>query len=306
MRVSVAALPVIGSLAVLLAQTACSSDRSALPGLVSPDATPFANRAKAGGSLVYVTDAAKSLIAVFDAKGKRIRTITRGLNYPYGIFVDRRQNLWVANGGDSNVLEYARGGTTPIATLSDGSAYTQDVTICPNGNIYVATLLDGITIYSGPKHRMSGTLEYYGAQYQFVTCDKLGNVFASGVLGTFGNVMEFPDGQEKGARSLPIQSPGNLGAVKPDNAGNILVCNPAGTVTEYTEDGYPTGEQIETNDQSWYDIALSRDGKILLGGDQSTNVGVSVTWPGDKPRVTYRDSFSAVWGVAFDPGQKGI
>jgi hypothetical protein len=294
----------IGSLTIVLSQTGCSGERStSLPALV--DAPAVMSGPKAGGALVYVADAAKSLIGVFDGNGKLIGTITRGLNYPYGIFVDRHHNLWVANGGNSNVLEYARGGTTPIATLPDGSAYTQDVTICPNGNIYVATLLDGITIYSGRKHHMSGTLDYYGAQFQFVTCDKLGNVFASGVLGTFGNIMEFPRGQEQGARSLPISSPGNLGAVKPDNAGNILVCDAGATVAEFTEDGYPTGKAIESNDR-WYDIALSRDGKVLLGGDQSANVGVSVTWPGDKPRVTYKDSFSAVWGVAFDPGQRGI
>jgi hypothetical protein len=260
--------------------------------------------ATANGSLVYVSDTAKNLIAVFDRSGTVIGTITQGLKYPSGLFVDSAHNLWVANAGDSNVLEFARGGTKPIATLSDGSAYTQDVTICPNGNIYVATLLGAITEYTGKKHRMAGSLGYDGMEFQFVTCDRAGNVFATGVLGTNGQVVEFAGGTSSGAKLLPINSPGNLNGIKPDNAGNILVVF-GPTVNEYTEDGNPTGVEIPMNG-NWLDIALSRDGKVLLGANETANAGTAVTFPGGKPRATYSDSFSQVWGVAFDPGQKGM
>jgi hypothetical protein len=259
-----------------------------------------------GSALVYVADAKNSVVAVFDRDGTQVGSITNGLHYPYGIFVDSSHNLWVANGGDSNVLEYARGGTSPIATLADGQAYTEDVSICPNGDLYVATLFGGVTKYVGRKHHMAGSLSYEGTVFQFVTCDRAGNVFATGVLGTNGSVIEFPGGQASGAHMLPITSAGNLGGIKPDNAGNLLVYGePEGTVAEYTEAGVPTGIEYKPADQ-WYDFALSRDGKILLGGDQTANVGVSVTFPGGKSRKTYKGKFGTVWGVAFDPGQKGI
>jgi hypothetical protein len=294
----------IAAFAAVTLQSGCAaSDQGSIPGVASARVAPFVQRAQTRGSLVYVSDAASSFISVFDRNGNKIGRITQGLTYPAGLFVDAQHNLWVANGGDSSVLEYARGGTTPIATFADGSAYTQDVTICPNGDVFVATLLGGITKYTGKKHHLSGSLSYYGGQFQFVTCDEAGNVFATGVVGTNGTVIEFPGGRQKGANMLPISSLGNLGGIKPDNAGNILVSGVYGaTVTEYTEAGKPTGVQINTQD-GWLDIALTRNGNLLLGSDGAANAGVSVTFPGDKPRVTYRDSFSSVWGVAFDPGQ---
>jgi hypothetical protein len=291
----------IAGFAAIALQTACSGGGS-VP-TVSGQGTAR-TPAKARAPLVYVADAGSSFIAVFDVNGTLVGKITDGLKYPSGIFVDGGHNLWVANAGHSNVLEFARGGTKPIATLPDRGAYTQDVTICPNGDIFVATLLGGITKYSGSRHHKAGSL--YGGQFQFVTCDKAGNVFATGVVGTFGTVVEFPGGKQSGERSLPIYTPGNLGGIKMDNAGNILVAgDPGGTVAEYTENGTPTGVQIPTNG-NWFGIALSRDGKTLLGANASTNKADSVSFPGGKPGVAYSDSFSMPWGVAFDPGQKGI
>ncbi|MBV8197232.1 MAG: hypothetical protein JO263_03795, partial [Candidatus Eremiobacteraeota bacterium] len=76
--------------------------------------------AAAAQPFAYVGDQANSFIVVFDSTGKPIRRITRGLKYPAGIFVDRAHNLWVANEGDSNVIEYARGSSKPALTLLDG------------------------------------------------------------------------------------------------------------------------------------------------------------------------------------------
>lgn len=289
MRLAVAIL----ALGACLAFGGCSS--------VSSSSTPPLNAPSAGhkrDSLVYVSDSANSFIGVFDRNGTPTGTITQGLKYPSGLFVDRAGNLWVANAGHSNVLEFARGGTSPIATLADGNAYTQDVTVCPNGDVFVATLLGGVTKYVGRRHRIAGSLTYGGGQFQFVTCDSSGNVFATGVAGTNGTVFEFPHGRNAGARLLPISSPGNLGGIKADLAGNIIVVN-GKTIAEYTEGGSPTGNQIVTTD-GWLDIALTRNGKVLLGSDQAAKDAVSVTFPGNIPRVTYADGFNTVWGVAYD------
>jgi hypothetical protein len=300
MRLSAVALGVLGGLAATFSLTGCSTSAPVTP----PAANALAVPAKAVAPLVYVSDAKNSVIAIFDLDGTRIGSISKGLKYPSGLFVDRNHNLWVADAGHSDVVEYARGGSAPIATIADGKAYTQDVTICPNGNIYVATLLYGITVYKGKTHRLAGTLNYSGGQFQFVTCDRAGNVFASGVVGTNGNVVAFPGGKEAGAHALPIYSAGNLGGIKLDNAGNLLVVN-GGDVLEFTEAGAPTGVQIPT-DGNWFGIALSRNGTTLLGADSTVNAGVSLSFPGGVAGTVYSGNFGEVWGVAYDPGQKGI
>lgn len=298
------ALSMVGNFALLLAQTACSSgEPSAVPAtLLAPShEAPVMQRAKASGALVYVSDAGKNFIATFNQNGKQIGQITKSLKYPSGLYVDSAHNLWVANAGNSNVVEFARGGMAPILTLSDGNKYTQDVTICPNGDIYVATLLGGITRYHGRRHHMSGSLQYYSAEFQFVTCDAAGNVFATGVVGTNGTVIAFPGGKQSGAHMLPIFSGGNLGGIKANQRGDILVANGT-TVTEYTEGGTPTGRQLTTHD-GWLDIVLNRAGDVIFGSDTTAEDGVSITFPGGKLLATYRGSFSSAWGIAFDPGK---
>jgi hypothetical protein len=274
----------------------CSSESNAVPSAQTSELTHVDAPHR---SLVYLSDGRRSFIAVFDRDGRLVREITKGLRYPRGIFVDSRHNLWVANQGPSTILEYPRGATTPSVTLHDQQNTPDDVAVCPNGNVYVANIIGGITVYTGPKHRRSGSLDLDAAAFTFDTCDAAGNVFATGVVGSNGTVIEFPGGKESGAHLLPISSPGNLNGIKPDKADNILVSF-GSTVNEYTEGGSPTGVSIQTNGD-WFDIALDRAGDELLGADQSANDGVSLSFPGGKLGVMYKDAFSQVWGVAIDP-----
>lgn len=302
MRLSTSAPAIVIALAAIAALASCSASRTnSIPALGGAGAAPVGNGIDAQRSLVYVGDVESNFIAVFDRGGAQVGTITKGLNGPSGLFVDGGHNLWVANETASNVVEYARSGTSPIATLPDGSGNApEDVTVCANGKVYVANVINGIAVYTGPKHHKSGSLQYDSAQFTGITCDRNGNVFATGVVGTNGTVIEFPNGQESGAHTLPISSSGNLWGIKPDNAGNLLVVGiPNGMVTEFTEAGAPTGRSIEMHGQ-WYEIALNREGTVLFGGDQFHNQGVAVTFPGDKLRMKYKSTFSKVLGVAFD------
>jgi len=296
------ALPVVaGWMLATLAGCSSSSGPAFLAGArASQLAANRSVRPAAAMPFAYVGDNRDSFIAVFDGAGRLIGKITDGLKYPAGIFVDRKHNVWVANEGRSNVLEFARGSNEPTVTLRDGASNApEDVAVCRDGAIFVANIVGGLAKYVGRKHRAAGALEYGGAAFTNVMCDPSGNVAATAVVGTSGNVIVFPHGQQYGAHSLPIFSAGNLGGIKPDKAGNILVSDIAGHVTEYTEQGYPTGVRINTPDR-WVDIALDGTGKSLLAGDQTNEDGVVVTFPGGKVRAAYKARFSDVLGVAFD------
>jgi hypothetical protein len=266
-----------------------------------------------------------SVVDVLTMNGEQVGQITSGLVEPQGLFVDAKGSLWVAN--FSNVLVYPRGGLSPSTTLSDPVGYPGDVTVCPDGTAYVADFYNysnssaaSIQVYAHGSATPTGNLDYANDfRNPFLTCDAAGNVFVALLTGESvgdGLVVEFPHGKQKGAKSLGIvlQSPGGI---KPDNAGNLLVTDLIGhTITEYAENGSPTGRSIATG-AATEGIAVSRNGRIVLGATaadttQQGPVGISWSFPGGKQLRVYTccsrigPPLQVNEGVAFYPGQKGI
>ena len=206
--------------------------------------------------LVYMSSwGTASVVDVLTMNGKQVGQIANGLVEPEGLFVDAKGSLWVAN--VSNVLVYPRGGLSPSKTLTDSVGHPVDVTVCPDGTAYVADLYDNsnsnhasIQVYAPGSTTPTRNLDYANDfRNPFLTCDAAGNVFVALLTGEYvgdGLVIEFPHGKQKGAKDLGIvlQSPGGI---KPDNAGNLLVTDLIDhTITEYAENGSPTGQSIAT------------------------------------------------------------
>ena len=120
------------------------------------------------------------------------------------------------------MLEFARGATSPSFTLVDTGNQPEDVTVCPDGTVYVANILasagGSIEVYPRGNSQPSRSLTYNGDNAFYITCDRAGNVFASVLIGTGGTVVEFPGGQQSGATMLPIFTDGNPGPIKPDSS----------------------------------------------------------------------------------------
>jgi hypothetical protein len=259
-------------------------------------------------ALTYVSDQSYHAdVIVFDRDAKQVGKITSGLDVPAGIFVDRHHNLWVADDGGQNVLEYARGGTSPIKTLSDPNVYPNDVTICANGTVYVANyygvsqISGNVVAYAKGSITPTRALSWPGQGIdEFITCDASNNVFTTLFVGSAGTVVEYPHGKQSGAIQLPITL-NYPGGIKPDKAGNLLVVDSGlGTVTEYTEAGSPTGESMST---FYINLAVARSSDVVLGSYNTT--AIAMHFPSGVLVQTY-SGFGAADGVAFDPGQKGI
>ncbi len=274
--------------------------------------------------LVYMSSwGTASVVDVLTMTGKQVGQIANGLLEPQGLFVDAKGSLWVAN--LSNVLVYPRGGLSPSKTLTDSVGDPTDVTVCPDGTAYVADLYDNsssnhasIQVYAHGSTTPTGNLDYANdVRNPFLTCDAAGNVFValstSNYVGS-GLVVEFPHGKQKGAKDLGIvlQAPGGI---KPDNAGNLLVTDLVShTITEYTENGSPTGQSIATVTAT-EGIAVTMEGGIVLGATDTTQtgpVGISWSWPSGKQLRVYTccsrigPPLQVNDDVAFYPGQKGI
>jgi hypothetical protein len=283
----------------------------------------FMQKIGAQTQLVYMSSwGTASVVDVLTMKGRQVGQITSGLVEPQGLFVDAKGSLWVANA--SNVLVYPRGSLSPSKTLTDSVGAPIDVTVCPDGTAYVADLSDNsdghasIQVYASGSTTPTGNLDYATDFLNpFLTCDAAGNVFVALLTGDYvgdGLVVEFPHGKQKGAKSLGIvlQSPGGI---KPDNAGNLLVTDLIDhTITEYAENGSPTGQSIATGTAT-EGIAVTSEGGIVLGATDTTAEGpegISWSWPSGKQLRVYTccsrigPPLQVNEGVAFYPGQKGI
>lgn len=92
------------------------------------------------GVLVYACTYASSFCEWFQLNRSAVQGQITGLTYPQGLGVDRSGNVWVANTGASNVLVFAKGGTSVIKTLDDPGQFPVDVAIDSDGTAYVANI----------------------------------------------------------------------------------------------------------------------------------------------------------------------
>ena len=301
------------SIAVATAAGCAGGNGTAATGQLSPALTTTrSSQQNVSGTLVYVAEHTNNLIDVFNIHRALQYTITKGLNAPVGLYVDTKHNLWVANPGANNVLEFPRGATRPSATLRDSNG-PNDVTLCPDGTVFVAdtTGKGGIGAYppghDHPTSRLRAQQSGAGGLEFYVTCDRGGNVFATSAIGfsPFTATIGFKHAQESGYYLLNQQAWSNSG-IKTTHSGTLLIAFGSGSdgyVKEFLESGKPTGREISTSPEIWGDIALNAKQDVIFGTDSYHNVVVGLTFPGDKVKYTYSNSnLVQPEGVAVDPG----
>lgn len=156
-------------------------------------ASPLKARAtsSSNGDLLYVSDL--STVYVFSyPSGQLLQSITN-IGRPAGLCSDAKGDVFVANQTGSDVLEFAHGGTTPIATLPDASYSPSSCAIDPvSGDLAVANAAQSsskpgnLAIY----RRASESPTFFTApnvyDFRFCAYDPEGNLVTDGYGPTFG------------------------------------------------------------------------------------------------------------------------
>lgn len=129
-------------------------------------------------NLVYITQG--DTVGIYSFSGQKVGALT-GLSRASAICSDGQGNVWVNYGG--SLLEYAHGGTIPIAQLyapGDALSCAVDPT---TGDIAVAESLqsgENVAVF----HDIYGTPQIYAAsniwEYLYLSYDDQGNLFANG------------------------------------------------------------------------------------------------------------------------------
>jgi hypothetical protein len=161
--------------------------------------------------LLYVSDYSyyKNEVDVFSYPAdKQVGTLTTDMLNPDGLCVDKKGDVWVVNNtpNANDVVEFAHGGTTPIATLVDPGESAISCAVDPaSGDLAVTSGTDiysgagGLAIYKGGK----GTPAFYSdtKMYEMFWCgyDNNGNLFVDGQPSNDGSgfaLAELPKGKK--------------------------------------------------------------------------------------------------------------
>jgi hypothetical protein len=157
---------------------------SALPAGGSATPTSHADRGRAswmspeaaGEDLLYVGGGGTyGYVHVYSyPQGKLVGKLT-GLDLPYGECVDASGDVWIVTNFPNQAIEYAHGGTTPIATLSVPGSNAYGCAVDPaSGNLAVATDV-GVAIFQGAQGT-STTYSDWGVP-SYCSYDDAGNLF---------------------------------------------------------------------------------------------------------------------------------
>jgi hypothetical protein len=240
------------SLVVLVGMLAgCSSS-----GQISPSAAlarqNAMNPAAKIRALLYISDPIKSIVNVYSYPHGELLNALTAVKDPEGLCADEAGNVWVVETAYSKIVEFARGGTKPIATLTDGNEYPDGCAVNRrNGDLAVANNNDGgsdpgsVAIYQGAR----GAPTIYSDRaiwfVYFLDFDASGNLFVDGTSwnnrGRKFRFAELPRGADKivnlKVSGAKIEFPGDVQY----NNGSVAIGDGKRPVIYQTTDGIVTG-----------------------------------------------------------------
>lgn len=258
----------------MLVTAGCAS--SAVPA-VTPGAAALpaaAPSASTSGNLIYSADYANSTIAIYPAKGVEphpIGTITAGVSAPERLFVDKNQNLYVAN--NASVTVYAKGASQPSLTITKGLNRPTGIVTGSDGKVYVGNAgSNSVTVYAAGKTSPSKTIAMpAGDQPQNLALDASNHLYvmylASGSPGS--GVVKFAAGSSK-AKDLGI-AVGWPSAIELDRNGNLIAVVGGASI-----EVFPPGQTQPSH--TW---ALPHSGSFLAFSQDEKKIYVSESlgWP---------------------------
>lgn len=197
-------------------------------------------------ALLYVSDTVTGDVYVFSyPKGKLQQTLT-GFADPAGECVDAAGDVFIANTGSSNIIEYAHGGSAPIATLKDDGYFPVGCSIDPtSGDLAVTNFTTtgstpgNVAIYKKAKgqpkrHYVDASL------YEVLLCgyDSSGDLFVDGLTQNYGGaVAELAHGATKLSDVTLDRTLGNPGGVAWDGKHVAIGDQASNTIYQFQVKG---------------------------------------------------------------------
>lgn len=239
---------------------------------------------------LYVTDYLDNAVKILKNGSYRdAGAITAGVNWPTGIFLDKRGNLYVANTFGASVTEYRPHATTPAFTYSANMVNPFMLAVDAHGNVFesdnngsygqINEYFQGInaTVAScTPGQNSGGNAGVYG-----VAIDAKGDVFVDYRLpgGVTGTLAEYPGGLQRCSQTtFPLTVSGPAG-IAIDANGNILLAEAQGGVVDVIAPPYSSiTRTIGSGFSAPVDVKLSKDNTTAFVADGQNNTVTMVNY----------------------------
>ncbi len=160
---------------------------AALPATVPVSGAPLKADGLSRFDLLYVSDVATNAVRVYTFPGGKAARSVTGLGKPRSACADALGNVWIADVQAEDVVEYAHGGTRPIAALST-PGQPRGCAVDPKGGNVAVTSGAIVSIYHFSKHRVWRDPQQYRDPSMhaalFCNYDTDGDLFIDGVGGS--------------------------------------------------------------------------------------------------------------------------
>lgn len=193
MRISHSVLYALGvSASAALAGCAGAPSPGFIPTAARSDAGQahswMAAQVKTASQLLYVSNGYNpAAVYVYSYPQANLVGMLTGFVAPDGECTDQAGHVWIADSLNADIVEYAHGGSAPIATLSDAGNDPMDCSVDPvTGNLAVTNQTSGVGNVAVYK-RARGKPVVYSAEFlyspYYCGYDNHGNLFVDGYSG---------------------------------------------------------------------------------------------------------------------------
>lgn len=263
-----------------------------------------------GEPLIYVADEYSSEVLVYPERGRShqpVGMITGGVEVPWGLYIDDKQNLYVSNQYESTVGVYPPGATEPSLTYSQDLNRPLYCIADQYGDLFVGNANNGTVVeYLAGSSVAYEVLQTPGYEVDGLAFDRQGNLYVAYRNSSSSNssIEEFPPHSSAGViLGMNLYEPQGLVV---DDSGNIVV---AETGQLDRVDVFPPGSKTPSQELSINgaptELALTeKQSRLFISAE--TGVVYSVHYPLDAhPRLVIKENVaSVIQGLALSNGDK--
>lgn len=153
-------------------------------------------------NLVYISDLGTDDVYVYSYPGGNLEGTLTGFNRPWGLCVDKAGKVFVTDDTAFRILEYAHGGTKPLAILKDPGEDPGGCSVDPaTGDLAVAnistpaTAPGDVAIYKEARGARKTYKDPQISFYEYCGYDNQGNLYVDGMKGGAFAFAELPEGK---------------------------------------------------------------------------------------------------------------
>ena len=296
--------------AQLMSKTAPVQEATPLPTNFGLARSPGSFSPSAGKAYLYIADQSNDRIDIFPLHGNnqpQVGTITAGIDFPYGLWFDRKaQELYVANQGNNTVTVYAHGSTQVKRTYTQGLNRPLYVIVDRQGEVYVGNANTGTVVeYLAGSTNIYQVLQTAGSEADGMALDKQENLYVAYRSGFQGSIEKFAAGSTQGTViGMSLNQPQGVVVVP---RGNVLATETGGTnrIDEYAP-GSPNAKlELPTSGAGTpTELAIDCNEAILYVSAFDTGIVSGVDYPLPGQSLFGKDQVSPViQGTTVDNNQ---